>query len=199
MNTKLEYSLVQDFPEIFRDWHGDPTQTCMAWGIECPAAWEPAIRAACQEITAQVRRVNSQHPTLGLRVTADQIKEKFGTLRFYWHSECALWKDVDWRFDHPLPEHEAAVKQAHHCIDGAVAVAERITSLVCGDCGTPNSRPEIAQAWGNCCVACDALRRADTKRRIQELDQHVAERHLEKNKQTTAPKFFGNGQNSDSI
>jgi len=174
MNTKLEDSLVQDFPDIFRDWQGDPAQTCMAWGVECPAAWEPAIRAACQEITAQVRRVNSQYPTLEFCVIADQVKEKFGTLRFYWHSEWANFPQA------VLPEHQEAMHQAHHCIDGAVAVAERITSLVCGDCGTPNSRPAIPQAWGNCCVACDTLRRADTKRRIQELDQHVAERHVEK-------------------
>jgi len=170
MTPELEDSLVQDFPDIFRDWHGDAAHTCMAWGVSCPAAWEPAIRAACQEITAQVRRVNLQHPTLGFCVIADQIKEKFGTLRFYWHSECLLWTTSDG----VLPEHQAAVDQAHHCIDGAVAVAERITSLVCADCGTPNSRPEIAQAWGNCCVTCDALRRTDTERRIQELDRRVA-------------------------
>ena len=172
MTPELEDRLVQDFPVIFRDWRGDPAQTCMAWGVECPAAWEPAIRAACQEMAAQVRRVNSQHPTLGFRVIADQVKEKFGTLRFYWHSECALWTAPE----AVLPEHQAAVDQAHAVLAGAVAVAERITSLVCGDCGTPNSRPEIAQAWGNICVACDALRRTEYERRIQELDRRAAER-----------------------
>lgn len=151
MNAALENKLVQDFPEIFRDaiTLGGTPQT---WGIKCPAAWEPAIRAVCQEITAQVRRVCEQHPTLGFRVVADQIQDKFGRLHFYWHSECSLWIEAglgsgftDEQYDAEiaaiLPEHQAAVDRAHHCIDGAVAVAERIARLVFAPGGTLNSQP----------------------------------------------------------
>ena len=172
MTPELEDRLVQEFPEIFRDWRGDPQHTCMAWGIECPAAWEPAIRAACVCIAHEVRSVNERHPTLGFRVIADQIKEKFGTLRFYWHSECALWTAPETA----LPEHEAAVAAAHGRIDGAIACAERITALVCADCGAPNSANPRRPMWGNWCERCDAERTARAAQSTEEWNRRRAER-----------------------
>lgn len=173
MNSELEDRLVQEFPEIFRDWRGDPQHTCMAWGIECPAAWEPAIRAACVTIAHEVRSVNERHPTLGFRVIADQIKEKFGTLRFYWHSECALWQHGDMPRD---AAHEAAVDAAHGRIAGAIACAEQITALVCADCGAPNSANPRRPMWGNWCERCDAERTARNEQRTAEWNRRRAER-----------------------
>ncbi len=172
MQSELEDRLVQEYPEIFRDWRGDPQHTCMAWGIECPAAWEPAIRAACMTIAHEVQIVRERHPTLGFRVVADQIKEKWGTLRFYWHSECTLWSEpVD-----PLPEHEAAVNAAHERIHGAICCAEQITALVCADCGTPNSANPRRTMWGNLCERCDTERTARNEQRTAEWNQRRAER-----------------------
>jgi len=128
----------------------------MAWGIECPSAWEPVIRAVCATIASEVRRVNERHPTLGFRVIADQIKEKWGTLRFYWHSECELWKTVET----PVPEHEAAVSEALDRIAGATVCAERLTALICADCGAPNSANPRRPMWGNWCERCHTARTA---------------------------------------
>lgn len=172
MKPELEDRLVQEYPEIFRDWRGDPQHTCMAWGIECPAAWEPAIRAVCVTIAHEVRRVREQHPTLGFRVIADQIKEKFGTMRFYWHSECTLWTDPA----AVLPEHEAAVNAAHERINGAICCAEQITALVCADCGTPNSANPRRPMWGNLCERCDTERTARNEQRTAEWNRRRAER-----------------------
>jgi hypothetical protein len=74
MKQELEEQLVKDFPQIFQDWHGNPMQTCMAWGLEVGDGWEPLIRKLCEDIMASV-------PGEGFRAT--QVKEKFGTLRCY--------------------------------------------------------------------------------------------------------------------
>ena len=70
MNQTLTEQLVKDFPTVFKDVGGDPRVTCMAWGLEVGDGWYDIIR----ELSAQLEP---------LGVSAAQVKEKFGTLRFY--------------------------------------------------------------------------------------------------------------------
>lgn len=87
MSPELEHQLVADFPQIFRDYGGDPSKTCMAFGIECGDGWEPLIRRLCESIMAT-------NPPQDF--CASQIKEKFGGLRFY--SDCApmeIWDLIE--------------------------------------------------------------------------------------------------------
>ena len=74
MNDALEQGLFQDFPQIFRDWGGDPIETCMAWGIAVGDGWHDLIRKLCVDIMA----LNPPE-----EFKAEQVKEKFGELRFY--------------------------------------------------------------------------------------------------------------------
>lgn len=84
MNHNLDQALVRDFPLVFRDRHASVMQTCMSWGFECGDGWEPLIRKACEKleplIDAYVRSANSRDNNFPC---ASQIKEKYGTLRFY--------------------------------------------------------------------------------------------------------------------
>jgi hypothetical protein len=75
MNDEKEEKLVKDFPQIFRDWHGDVMSTCMFWGLECGTGWEPLLRKLCEDIMAT-------NPPADFR--AEQVKSKFGGLRFYY-------------------------------------------------------------------------------------------------------------------
>ena len=75
MKESLELALVKDFPGIFRDYRGDPMKTCMAFGLEIGDGWEPLIRKLCTAIIEAG----------GDDVVADQVKEKWGSLRFYYH------------------------------------------------------------------------------------------------------------------
>ena len=34
MNEKLQLQLVQEFPNLYKNFRGDPAKTCMAFGIE---------------------------------------------------------------------------------------------------------------------------------------------------------------------
>jgi hypothetical protein len=76
MNEYFDRTLVEDFPELYRDRYGDMRQTAMCWGFDCGDGWEQIIRALSQDL--EVLRVKC-----GLDVRAVQVKEKWGTLRFY--------------------------------------------------------------------------------------------------------------------
>jgi hypothetical protein len=79
MDKKKEQKLLEEFPDIFRDYYEkDITQSCMPWGICCGNGWYDLLRLLCLEITILSRDKNIQ-------VIADQVKEKFGGLRFYFH------------------------------------------------------------------------------------------------------------------
>ena len=55
------------------------TQTCMCWGIDCGDGWYWLIDRLCAAIQGYVDGKNGEVS----QVEAAQVKEKFGTLRFY--------------------------------------------------------------------------------------------------------------------
>jgi hypothetical protein len=70
MHKILEKTLVKKYPDIMKDYGGDITKTCMGWGFSCGKGWFLLLNELCGKLK-------------GLNVTARQVKEKFGTLRFY--------------------------------------------------------------------------------------------------------------------
>jgi len=56
MNKELDQKLCEDFPEIFRDRHGNMQTTAMCWGFTCADGWEPLIRATCRQIMSPISR-----------------------------------------------------------------------------------------------------------------------------------------------
>lgn len=72
MRKELDEKLCADFPRLFRDRHAPMNQTCMCWGFECGDGWFDLIYKLCQDLT----KIKDD-------VTALQVKEKFGGLRFY--------------------------------------------------------------------------------------------------------------------
>lgn len=105
MTPSLEAKLVAKYPEIFKDYKGDPSKTCMAYGIAVGDGWFDLIDTMCEELTRSLKsaefhlkRLKLYHPTSlekialqekkvekerSLVPVAAQVKEKFGGLRFY--------------------------------------------------------------------------------------------------------------------
>jgi hypothetical protein len=71
MHKLLEQKLVEKYPKLFKDYGGDMRQTCMAWGLACGKGWFLLLDELCSKL--------SKYDD----VVAAQVKEKFGTLRFY--------------------------------------------------------------------------------------------------------------------
>lgn len=79
MNKELELKLVEKYPKILQDYNGDKMKTCMHWGMECGDGWYDLL----DKLMAKLDYISN---VSGIQVVADQIKEKFGTLRFYYHT-----------------------------------------------------------------------------------------------------------------
>jgi len=107
MNAQLEHQLHSKYPDLFVDLYGDPTQTCMAWGLECDDGWYTLIDVLCR----QIQHHQQWNMAKDLRpVVLEQVKEKFGTLRFYYRGG----DDV---------------------ISGLVQLAEAMSGKICECCG----------------------------------------------------------------
>lgn len=72
--------LFSKYPKIFSQVGGSAQETCMFWGCECGDGWFDLLDNLCAAIQARCDTV-ADCPQL----VAEQIKEKFGGLRFYYY------------------------------------------------------------------------------------------------------------------
>ena len=174
-----EGEMYAKYPTIFRDAGGDPQQTCMAWGLETPNGWWAVLDTACAEITAECARLNAKYPDAGFCVVAEQVKEKFGTLRFYYRVEYR----VEWAEDHP--EAPDAIDRACEYLRGVVNHAERMTGCICNECGVPvdpSERDPEGYRWHSVCSRCtDALRERNKIRTAEFLERRAAREEADAN------------------
>ncbi len=112
MNKELQDKLYNDFPDLFQEKDLPMSETCMCWGLECDDGWEPLIRTMCE----QLKLIQEWS---GTKVIFQQIKEKFGSGRFY-HTIITA------------PEISAQTrKNIWDIVDAVVSDAERKTSQTC--------------------------------------------------------------------
>lgn len=81
MKEELEKKLVERYPTMFRDYHGDMTKTCMAFGCEHGDGWFWILDTMCRAIAGheKYQKDKDYEP-----VVFQQVKEKFGTLNVYY-------------------------------------------------------------------------------------------------------------------
>lgn len=115
MSPELDKKLCEDFPELYRDRYADTRTTCMCWGFSCGDGWEPIIRKLSEQLVFLAKAE-------GVDVRASQVKEKYGTLRFY------TWGGTD-------------IMQA--CISAAERKSEQ-TCETCGEDGRARSNGWVA-------------------------------------------------------
>lgn len=145
MKKELELKLVELYPEIFRDYGGDMRQTCMAWGLACGDGWYSLLDALCQTLELITDGKDAQ-------VVADQVKEKFGGLRFYYHVEREqnIFDKVRWKFSSFMSKHKWGIqynkiidwkkkyfKSINEKVSEAVDYAEYQSYRTCEMCGGP--------------------------------------------------------------
>lgn len=79
MDQDLDDKLCAKYPKIFRDRHAPMGETCMCWGFEHGNGWYKILDEMCQKVQDYL----DAYPEVE-QVVAMQVKEKFGTLRFYY-------------------------------------------------------------------------------------------------------------------
>lgn len=77
MDKELDDLLCRKYPELFRGRHKSMVETLMCWGFDCGNGWFKLIDDLCSEITHYCKSHNVEIPEVA------QVKEKFGSLRFY--------------------------------------------------------------------------------------------------------------------
>lgn len=149
MKLELEQQLVAKYPKLFSDYGGDVKDTCMAFGFECGDGWCNLIEALCRSIQEHCDFINRMHPHRQFQPVAVQVKEKYGSLRFY----------LDFHYAEKLDESEM-VKVRETCIfiDGMVSMAEAMSERVCSQCGGTFTLDRDQPFPHSICDACETAR-----------------------------------------
>jgi len=129
MREDLDQQLCEKYPKIFVDRRGDMMKTLMCWGFEHGDGWYNIINALCDNIQHHIDwshknhawdlKWNQEHPDEqrpvrepAAQVIVTQVKEKFGSLRFYYEG-------------------------GDDAISGMVRMAESMSAVMCEECGAP--------------------------------------------------------------
>jgi hypothetical protein len=134
MKQELDETLCKKYPLIFADRNKSMMETCMCWGFEHGDGWYNIIDSLCANIQNHTDWQTKQGKTVP-QVVATQVKEKFGTLRFYYNGG----DDV---------------------IDGMVRMAESWSAVACEECGAPGT--QNSQGWIK--TLCETHRRERDER-----------------------------------
>lgn len=157
MNKELEHKLIEKYPKIFANCYKDPQTTCMAWGLEVGDGWYNLIDVLCEALTytytTSVKVDEEDGKRLGIepnifkeetsyyfkvespQVIADQVKEKFGTLRFYYHLEFDK-NNVELIKTGKYPQLVEINKRYSDYIDGIIHFADIASARICEVSGT---------------------------------------------------------------
>ena len=153
---------MERFPILFQNKDKPMTETCMCWGIECPKGWYYILEQLCNELEYSNLDYVAKW---GMAIVAEQVKEKYGTLRFYFdvrnvdsngkidneHQNCKL-NDVQSKI---VSEH--IYMFAQHLINEA----EHMTEDTCANCGkplTPDNKVETEGWISYICKKCNEKR-----------------------------------------
>ncbi len=127
MTPEEDKYLVEKYPIIFKDRYGDIKNTAMCWGFDCGSGWFFLIDNLCNSIKSYID-CNS-HRNIP-PVVATQLKEKYGTLRFYYTG-------------------------GDDIIDGMVSFAEDLSASICERCGSFEGKVNKEGYWLSClCEDC---------------------------------------------
>lgn len=116
MSPELDKQLCEKYPKIFANRYADMRTTAMCWGFEHGDGWYNIIDQLCGNIQHHIDWKNRGGQVMQ-QVVAAQVKEKFGTLRFYYDG-------------------------GDDYIGGLVSMAESMSGVTCETCGKPGKLRE---------------------------------------------------------
>ena len=111
MKQELDSLLCEKYPKMMVNRNKHMQETCMCWGFECGDGWFNILDQLMGNIQHHIDLKNRKEEVVA-QVTLDQVKEKFGTLRFYYSG-------------------------GDDAIDGMVRMAESMSGVTCEECSAP--------------------------------------------------------------
>ncbi len=157
MSPEHQQAIYDRYPAIFRDRTKPMTETCMCWGLACNSGWKDIIDALCAAIDkpysgscpatedGSTEVFSYEFP----QVVCTSLKEKFGQIRFYYHLEPdEAFAEQAKRF----PKTAAAIlARAGAYVDGAIGLAEVLSSRTCEETGKPGELLVRGGWWKTVC------------------------------------------------
>jgi len=150
MKQELDKLLCERYPKMMVNRDKPMQETCMCWGFACGDGWFTLLDQLMGNIQHHLDWKNKDGEVVP-QVTLDQVKEKFGTLRFYYTGG----DDV---------------------IDGMVRMAESMSGVICEGCGNPASTSNVDPETGIMgwirteCKPCEEKRLTERAARLDEYE-----------------------------
>jgi hypothetical protein len=117
-----ENKIIKKYPNLFGEPPYDPMKTLICFGFEVDDGWMPIL----EELFEKIDKVTKEN---NLDITIVQVKEKFGSLRVYWHGSDTENDDIS----------------------NLIWEAEKQSACTCEKCGKPGTM----QTDGWMCVRCE--------------------------------------------
>jgi hypothetical protein len=167
MSPELDAKLCEKYPKIFINRNQSPQETCMHWGFECGDGWYNLIDDLCTALTytfttsIEVDEVDAKR--LGIepsiwsdkvqyffkveppQIIANQVKQKFGTLRFYYY---LVFDSINEELTKSgkYPELIEINKRYRDYVDGIVHFADIMSGVTCEVTGK-RGRMHVRGGW----------------------------------------------------
>ena len=162
-DAKYGEEFMSRFPILFQNRKKPMTQTCMCWGIECPKGWWHILDQLCTVLEFHNMEFVKNY---GVAVVADQVKEKFGTLRFYYDVRPVDENGIVKYEPDELPtdkdrQRMIVMNYLEMLADQYIREAEAMTETTCADCGIPLEEDNMVETKGwisYICKDCDEKR-----------------------------------------
>lgn len=166
-DAKYGEEFMSRFPILFQERKKSMQETCMCWGIECPKGWWHILDQLCTVLEFHNMEFKDKY---GIAIVADQVKEKFGTLRFYYTVRNVDKDGVvveacaeDTRVADEENRRRISMDYLELLADQVIEEAENLTENTCADCGVPLDRDNKVETKGwiaYICKECDEKRKS---------------------------------------
>jgi hypothetical protein len=118
MTPELDEKLCKEFPNLYADRHASMMSTAMCWGFECCDGWFQLLYDLSQKLEELILKMPEDERSA---IRASQVKEKYGTLRFY------MTLETDEMYK-------------------AIQEAEKLSARTCEECGEPG-KTYVFNSW----------------------------------------------------
>jgi hypothetical protein len=145
MKQELEENLTKKYPDLFKNRNKSPKETLICFGCECGDGWYKILDNLCgyienlQKTRRSMLKLKEEFKTEKNKgyvefhcppVVFDQIKEKYGTLRVYWHFDTPNYEELSSKLVDPT-ELQTKTNNYSDTIENAVEFSEYLSSITC--------------------------------------------------------------------
>jgi hypothetical protein len=129
--------MCEKYPIIFQDRNKPMSETCMCWGFDVGKGWQELLHNLC-------KKIDTLYKLTGIGVKADQVKEKYGSLRFY---TSPSFKERIKQAKENLKVDDETANVIVEIIDNCVDIAEYQSDKTCAECGENYYEKIIIGGW----------------------------------------------------